>query len=322
MIGFSFLLSPPLSGQHKAIERDTSFTLTNTAPKVIRQYPQATLVVARLPNGVVAEENIVYARYGGRELHLDLFAPREKGEAPRPGVLLIHGGGWRSGNREMEWPMAQELAAHGYVAATVEYRLSPEAQYPAGVYDLKAAVRWMRANASKHNIDSNRIAAYGCSAGGTLAAFLGTTGDVKKFEGNAGYEEHSSRVQAVVDVDGVLDFTNPAESARDDDPTKPSAGKSWFGASYKEKPDVWREASPINYVDKKTPPILFVNSSLERYHAGRDEMILQLNKLGIYSEVHTLPDTPHPFWLFQPWFEQASENIVSFLDKTFKGKKR
>ena len=262
----------------------------------------------------------MYARYGERELHLDLFSPSEKAHALYPCVILIHGGGWRSGYRQMEWPMAQHLAAHGYVTATVEYRLSIEARYPAGVHDLKAAVRWMRANAAKYNIDPKKIAVYGCSAGGTLAAFLGTTGDLKQFEGNVGHAEMSSAVQAVVDVDGVLDFTDPAESAKDDDPKKPSAGKSWFGASYKENPNIWKEASPINYVSAKTAPILFVNSSLERFHAGRDEVIQQLNKLGIYSEVHTISDTPHPFWLFHPWFEETSGHIVQFLDKTLRGK--
>ena len=319
-IGFWIVVVSPLLGQENEIPRDTSFTLNSTAPKVYKQYPHANLVEAKLPDGVVAQENIVYARYERRELHLDLFSPREEENAPYPGVILIHGGGWRSGNRQMEWPMAQHLAAHGYVTATVEYRLSIEAQYPAGVYDLKGAIRWMRTNAARYNIDPNKIAVYGCSAGGTLAAFLGTTGDAKKFEGSAGEAESSSRVQAVVDVDGVLDFTNPAESAKDDDPKKPSAGKSWFGASYKEKPEVWREASPINYVDVKTPSILFVNSSLERFHAGRDEMISQLSRLGIYSEVHTIPDTPHPFWLFHPWFDEASGYIVKFLDKTLKSK--
>jgi acetyl esterase/lipase len=320
LICLSAVLFSPLLGQQKEIPRDTSFTLDNTAPKVYKQYPHAKLVAAILPAQVTAEENIVYARYGERELHLDLFSPSGKTPALCPGVILIHGGGWRSGNRQMEWPMAQHLAAHGYVAATVEYRLSIEAQYPAGVYDLKGAIRWIRTNAAKYNIDPQKIAVYGCSAGGTLAAFLGTTGDLKQFEGNAGHVERSTAVQAAVDVDGVLDFTNPAESAKDDDPKKPSAGKSWFGASYKENPDIWKEASPINYVNAKTAPILFVNSSLERFHAGRNEMIEQLNRLGIYSEVHTISDTPHPFWLFHPWFEEASGHIVKFLDKTLKGK--
>jgi pectinesterase len=302
------------------IPRDTSFTLSNTAQKVIRQYPQAKIVEATLPPTVTLRENLVYAYYGKREMHLDLFSPREQGKTFLPGVLLIHGGGWRSGNRQMEWPMAQYLAQRGYITATVEYRLSPEALYPAGIHDLKGAIRWMRAHAAKYGIDPNRIAVYGCSAGGELAAFLGTTGDMQRFEGSAGNADKSSKVQAVIDIDGVLDFTNPAESAKDDDLKKPSAGKSWFGVSFKENPDIWKDASPINYIDQKTAPMLFVNSSLERYHAGRDEGIAKLNGLGIYSEVHTIPDTPHPFWLFHPWFDEASGYVVTFLDKILKEK--
>ena len=316
------LMTTTLDAQQKATEipRDTSFTINNTATKVLKQYPQARVVVPKLPRGVTAHENVVYASDGNRTLHLDLFVPLTRSRAGYPGVILIHGGGWRSGYRQMEWPMAQRLAANGYVTATVEYRLSMEALYPVGIHDLKAAIRWMRAHASKYNIDSRKIAVYGCSAGGELAAFLGATGDVEGFEGLLGDLNQSSSVQAVVDIDGVLDFTDPAESAKDTVPQKPSAGKSWFGASFKENPALWREASPINYVDKNTPPILFVNSSLPRYHAGRDEAIEKMKKLNIYSEVHTIPDTPHPFWLFHPWFDEAYGYIVRFLDETLKGR--
>ena len=306
--------------QRREIPRDTSFTTQNTAPKVIKQYPFAKVVASSLPLGVKARPNIVYAKDGERELHLDLFSPAQKNKRGYPGVIMIHGGGWRSGNRQMEWPMAQHLAAKGYVTATVEYRLSVEALYPTGIYDLKAAIRWMRANATKFNVDPGKIAVYGCSAGGELAAFLGTTGEMKKFEGTLGNVDQSSLVQAVVDVDGILDFTDPAESGKDEDPQKPSAGKAWFGASYKEKPELWKEASPIRYIDEKAAPILFVNSSLPRFHAGRDEGIEKLKKLGIYSEVHTIPGTPHPFWLFHPWFDETFKYIADFLDKTFKRK--
>ncbi|MCX6132804.1 MAG: alpha/beta hydrolase [Ignavibacteriales bacterium] len=311
------------AAQQKAVvsvPRDTSFTVSNTAAKVLKQYPHARLVEPKVPSGVTVQENIVYASDGSRDLHVDLFAPVKKLAKGYPAVLLIHGGGWRSGYRQMEWPMAQHLAAKGYVTATVEYRLSTEALYPTGVHDLKAAIRWMRGNAGKFNMDPKKIAVYGCSAGGELAAFLGTTGDVEGFEGSLGDLRQSSRVQAVIDIDGVLDFTDPAESAKDSIPEKPSAGKAWFGASFKEKPDLWREASPINYFGETTAPILFVNSSLPRYHAGRDEGIAKMKKLGIYSEVHTISNTPHPFWLFHPWFDEALGYIVTFLDKTLKGR--
>ncbi len=302
------------------IPRDTSFTTNNTNAKVILEYPNAKLVSSKLPKSIKAIKNITYVNYSGRKLHLELFVPNKKNKKLLPAVILIHGGGWRSGDRSMEWPMAQHLAARGYVTVTVEYRLSVEALYPAAIYDLKTAIKWLRENSLKYGIDSSKIATYGCSAGGQLAAFLGTTGNIKKFEGSDRNSDHSTNVQAVIDIDGIVDFTTGEENGKDKNPAKPSAGKLWFGATYEGKPELWLEASPINYVSKKSPPILFINSSLPRYHAGRDAMIEKLNHYGIYSEVHTIKDTPHPFWLFHPWFDETLEYIVKFLDNIFKGK--
>jgi pectinesterase len=302
----------------KDIPRDTSFALYNTTVKVQKKYPDARLIIPELPAGCTKQENVVYAHSGDRDLHLDIFSPRAKKSDRFPCILMIHGGGWRSGSRQMEWPMAQRLAGEGYVTVTVEYRLSIEAQYPAGVHDLKTAIRWLRANAAARHIDRSKIAVYGCSAGGQLAALLGTTGDMKLFEGDGAHQGTSTRVQCVVDVDGIVTFMDPADTLNDMDPAKPSASTLWFGGTVKQKPGVWKEASPIFYINKHTPPFLFVNSSLERYHRGRDEMVKTLGELGIYSEVHTIPDTPHPFWLFHPWFEPAYGHILAFLNKTLK----
>ncbi|PKL81433.1 MAG: pectin esterase, partial [Ignavibacteriae bacterium HGW-Ignavibacteriae-3] len=127
-----------------------------------------------------------------------------------------------------------------------------------------------------------------------------------------------SEVQAVINIDGILDFTDPAESGKDNDPDKPSDGKLWLGYSFKEKPEIWIEASPLNYVNDKTPPFAFINSSVERFHAGRDEFVEKLNNFNTYSETHTIPNTPHTFWLFHPWFEKTLQYILSFLEKAFK----
>ncbi len=319
VLGAVGLLAAQESRPSSGIPRDTSYTAYSATVKIHKKFPNVTLVLPRLPRGVVEKENIAYTNYGTREMHLDVFSPPGRGDKTYPGILIIHGGGWVSGERSMLVPMAEQLAKHGYVTVTVEYRLGPEALYPAGVYDLKAAIRWMRAAGPEYGIDTNRIAAYGCSAGGELAAFLGTTGDDPKFEGNGGYLGHSSRVQAVVDVDGLLDFTNVNSTKYDNNPKKPSAAHRWFGASYKEKPELWREASPITYVGKSTPPIIFINSSMAHYHAGRDNMITELKKLGIQYAVRTLPGTPHTFWLFHPWFEKTLKYTLNFLDTTLKG---
>lgn len=300
------------------VPRDTSFTVFSAADKVVKQYPYARLVLPHHYKKIGIKKNIAYAFLGNRKLYLDVIRPTDRNT--HPVVLLIFGGGWRSGDRSQMIPIAQQLALAGYVAVPVDYRLSIEALYPAAIYDLKAAIRWLRAHAAVYRMDSTKIAVLGCSAGGELAAFLGTTNANNKFEGEEGNETHSSSVQAVVDIDGILDFTDPAESGKDTVPGKPSVGAYWFGGPMREKRATWIDASPLAHVDEKTAPIIFINSSLPRFHAGRDSMIEVLDKLGIKSAVRTIPDTPHPFWFFDPWFQPTCRYAVEFLNSVFKGK--
>lgn len=302
-------------------QRDTSYNFYTASAKMHKKFPYSKLVLPHLPQNVSEEKNIVYADISGKKLHLDIFYPLDSDNKNFPGVVLIHGGGWRSGNRQLVIPMAQKLAANGYIAIAIEYRLSTEALYPAAVYDIKAAIRWMRANASKYKINNNKIAVYGCSAGGHLAALIGTTNGDKKFEGTEGNNNYSSNVQAIVDVDGVLDFFGKGSEEVYKKSGKPSAAHLWFGVSAKENPEIWKEAGPINHTGKNTPPILFINSGQPRFHAGRDAMIKKLNSFNIYSEVHTLEGTIHTFWLFNPWFEKTFNYTLEFLKKTLKSQK-
>src|SRR5205085_10837557 len=122
----------------------------------------------------------------------------------------IHGGGWRSGDRSMHHSLARRLAQMGYICITPEYQLSTEALYPAAVTDLKMVVRWTRSEAKNYNIDINRIVVAGHSAGGELAAFIGSTNDVKRYDEYAGgSKKFSTRVNAVIDIDGILAFIHP-----------------------------------------------------------------------------------------------------------------
>lgn len=303
-------------GMHPDIPKDTSFTIYQELAKQSKKYPSIKLVEAEIPAGVSAEEDVVYTSYGDRALHLDIYKPKKEGRYP--GVVLVHGGGWRSGDKSLQRPMAQQLAARGYVTATVEYRLSMEALYPAAVHDVKAAIRWLRAHADKYHVDTSGIAILGCSAGGQLAALVGTTAQQTAMQGKGGFANYSNAVQAIVDIDGVLAFIHPESGEGQDKPGKPSAATLWFGGNATEKSALWQEASALNHVDKQTPPILFINSAHPRFHAGRDDMIARLDSLGIHSEVHTIPDTPHPFWLFHPWFDQTLNWVSDFLDKVLK----
>lgn len=245
---------------------------------------------------------------------MDAFYPKKKSKKGRPAILIIHGGGWRSGSRTQHYPLAQRLAALGYVCFTPEYRLSTEALYPAAVHDLKSAIRWVKANAKKYNVDTTQIVSLGFSAGGQLAALLGTTGGNPSFEGNGCHLNHSSYVQAIIDLDGTLSFVHP-ESGEGDDSRSTSAATYWFGYPKKAMPGLWEEASPLQHVDKTTPPTLFINSSIDRMHAGRDDYRQVLTQNDIYSEFYTFEDAPHSFPLFEPWFDPMVNYIDEFLRK-------
>jgi acetyl esterase/lipase len=305
-----------------AITRDTSFTTYSAYIKAKKSHPNITWVSEELPKKVIARKDITYCNLDGRELKLDVFYPRKKSKKGYPAVVMIHGGGWRSGDRSQNIALGQQLALNGYVAVNVEYRLSTEAIYPAAVYDIKSAIRWSRGNAAAFKIDTSKIAVLGFSAGGQLAALVGTTNNEPRFEYKSSCNaSSSSKVQAIVDLDGTLAFIHP-ESGEGDDSKAKSAGSLWFGASKTEKPELWHEAGGLNHVSTETPPILFINSSVARMHAGRDDMIKKLNQFGIYSEVHTFEGAPHVFPLFHPWFNDTVKFTVGFLDRVFKGKVR
>ncbi|GAB2942469.1 hypothetical protein GCM10027048_03830 [Hymenobacter coalescens] len=310
----------PVWAQQPGAPRDTSFTVHSAYVKAKKQHPSITVARPPVPKTIRQRPGVTYCTLpGGRELKLDVFYPKAKRKQRFPAVLVIHGGGWRSGDRSQHVPLAQQLAARGYVAVTAEYRLSTEAQYPAAVQDLKTAIRWLRASTATYPIDTTRVAVWGFSAGGQLAALIGTTNGDPAFEAGSCYRSRSSQVQAIVDADGTLAFIHP-ESGEGDDRKGPSAATLWFGAPKTERTELWHQAGALNHVTAQTPPILFINSSVDRMHAGRDDMRRQLDAFDIYSEVHSFPEAPHPFPLFNPWFEPTLQYTVDFLNRVFRGK--
>ncbi|MBK0383091.1 alpha/beta hydrolase [Pedobacter sp. SD-b] len=295
---------------HSQFKRDTSFTTYSAFTKEKKHYPEIEIAKLPLAKNTLEKLNIPYKNLGYRKLNLDITYPKKEKKGGYPVVILLFGGGWKSGDKSMCNPQARFLADNGYVAVSVEYRLSPESKYPAAVLDVKEAIRWVRLHAKEYNIDPYHIAVLGRSAGGQLAALIGSTGGDKKYQSGQNLFL-SDDVQAVVDIDGILAFHHP-ESLEGE------AASEWLGGTYQEKPAVWDQASALNNVSSQTPPILFINSSNPRFHAGRDDMIKKLNELNIYSEVHEIPNTPHPFWLFNPWFNETNNFTLKFLDKVFK----
>ncbi|TVZ17087.1 pectinesterase [Maribacter sp. MAR_2009_72] len=292
--------------------RDTSYTTASAFAKDVKNYPHIKLVKEFDFETVKKESDLTYCTLGKRELKLDVFQPKIKSTTLRTAVIIIHGGGWRSGNRTQHYPLAQQLANKGYVSFTPEYRLSTEALFPSAVYDLKAVIRWVRKNANKYSVDSEKIVVSGFSAGGELAAFLGTTANKLLFENDNCNSGISSHVNAIIDLDGTLSFVHP-ESGEGDDSKRTSAATHWFGYSKAENPGIWKQASPLTYVNEKTPPTLFINSSVARMHAGREDYINILRSNSIYSEVISFETAPHSFVLYTPWFEPTVKGIDNFL---------
>lgn len=300
-------------------KRDTSYSTYSAFANTKKTHPGITIVPEYKSTLINEERNIPYCTIAGRSLAIDAFFPKKKSKAARSAIVIIHGGGWRSGNRMQHYPLAQHLAALGYVCFTPEYRLSTEALYPAAVQDCKAALRWIHAHAAQFHIDTVKISLLGFSAGGELAAFIGTTNSNAQFEGGDCNAAFSSNVQAIVDMDGILSFVHP-ESGEGDDSKSTSAATYWFGYSKKDSLALWQDASPLAHVGKHTPPVLFINSSVDRMHAGRDDFRKVLDQYGTYSEVKSFSGAPHSFPLFDPWFAPTLQYIDNFLKKVFKHK--
>lgn len=217
---------------------------------------------AALPEGVTLKENVAY-REGNPKWTLDLYLPQAPApEGGRPGLVVVHGGGWRSGDKKGGiWSrIPAEYAAKGYVAIGVNYRLTPEVKIIDCIADVKCAVRWLRANAKKYDLDPNRIGAYGNSAGAHLVSMLGLTDSEDMLEGDGPYQEFSSRVQAVCASATPTDFLN--------------WGKGGSRTRIAELADEARAAkvSPITYVSKEAPPFLLVHATDDRtvpYNQGK-----------------------------------------------------
>lgn len=223
-------------------------------------------VVPAVPAGTKILRDVAYVPNGHERQKLDLYVPAGAMN-PVPLIIWIHGGAWKSGSKDLN-PAVRYLA-RGYAVASLNYRLSQHAIFPAQLEDCKAAVRWLRAHAVEHGFDPHRFAAWGASAGGHLAALLGTTGEVKEFE-TGGNLDVSSRVQAVVDWFGPTDFTqmsrfSPPHAPFDHDAAD-SPESQLIGGPVQQHKERAARANPITYVSKDDPPFLIM-------HGNRDNLV-------------------------------------------------
>lgn len=306
---FIFILFTKVALGQNHYSADTTYTVKSVYYKVKKEYPFVSIVEPRKQENVAQKKEVVYKKFNERKLHFDAYY--NKNNLLNPAIIILHGGGWKSGNKSQMEPFAIEMASKGYTCFNIEYRLSPEAKYPAAIFDVKKAIQYIKKNAQNFNTDTTKIAVLGFSSGGQMAALIGTTNENRNFEANDKKIKFSSKVYAIIDIDGVLAFKHPESK-------EGAVAGLWLGGIYEEKPTIWEQASPLAHTDNNTPPTLFINSSIPRFHAGRDDMIAILNKNGIYNEVQTIQNSPHSFWFLNPWFDETINYTTQFLDKIFK----
>jgi acetyl esterase/lipase len=264
--------------------------------------------------GVIS--NVQYCTGGGKPLLMDVFLPRNRNAAPTAAVLWIHGGGWDHGDKSGN-SIAQLLANAGFVSATITYRLSDEAPFPAQIEDSKCAIRYLRANAWKYGIDPDWIGVAGGSAGGHLAELVATADQSAGLEGNGGWQNVSSKVQAAVSYFGPSDLTVSAKQfPRDTD----QVVIKFIRGTETEKPALYRKASPLFYVAKQDPPLLLV-------HGVRDEgvpfdqsvrMFERYQQAGLPVEFIAVENCGHDFQqigvnALSPSLEFIHQRTIDFL---------
>lgn len=270
----------------------------------------------RVPDTIKAELDLPYAGTDNPRQKLDLYLPKtRKDDKPLPVVVFIHGGAWQGGDKRGGLGTVAPLVESGeYAGVSIGYRLTGEAIWPAQIHDCKAAIRWLRANAKKYNLDPDKIGVTGTSAGGHLVAMLGTTGDVKELEGKLGeYLNESSRVTCVVDQFGPTDLL--AMGGSHNNPNSPES--KLVGGAVQETQKMAREASATTHVSKDDPPFMLLHGTNDNVVPFNQSELLHdaLKKGGVESMLLPVEGAGHGFRT-----NEVAERMRLFFDKHLRGK--
>ena len=273
-----------------------------------------------LPPGVEKHADITYASIGGRDLLLDVYVPQRNIGRPMPVIVWVHGGGWRGGSKN-NIGRPQSILQHGYGLISVGYRLSGEAIFPAAIADVKAAMRWVRANASRFGFDPDRVGAWGSSAGGHLVALLGAAHDVEEWDGI--HEENpgiSSRPDAVCNWFGPSDFLRMNDiPGRIDHNAADSPESMFIGGPIQEHPEKAQRANPIRYVSSDDPPMLHMHGERDQSVPYNQSELLHaaLKKAGVDSTLYKVKGADHGFRGMEgDTAESLSQRVADFFART------
>lgn len=267
--------------------------------------------------GVKTHRDLVYVEGGHERNKLDLYLP-EKADGPLPLLIWVHGGGWQNGSKDGCPPLRGGYVGRGYAVASINYRLSGHAVFPAQIEDCKAAIRWLRAHAKEYNLDVKRFGVWGSSAGGHLVALIGTSGDVKEFDVGANLDQ-SSRVQAVCDYYGPTDFTvfvtTPGYESHATD-SSPEA--KLIGGAVMQNKDKAARVNSITYVSKDDPPFLIVHGDKDpTVPINQSQLLFEaLKKSEVSAHFHTIHGAGHG----GPGFagKDIDQMVSAFFDERLK----
>lgn len=268
---------------------DNKGTTVPNMPQQERVGPTGRIVPQTLevPEYIQLDRDVVFATINGHELKLDIAYPKDN-KGKLPAVVYIHGSGFEMGDKPTDQTVF--FAKNGFVGIAIQYRLSGEAKFPAAIHDCKTAIRWTRANAKKYGIDPDKIGVIGESAGGYLVAMMGTSGGNTYMEGHGPYREYSSKVQAVVDLFGPIDFAIMADA-----PGGPVS--KFLGKPVQEAPELVKKTNPITYVDANDAPTLMIHGEKDAGVIVQQSELLYdaLTKVGVKAKLVRVKNAGHGF---------------------------
>ena len=302
-------------------------SIAAAAPATTR--PATKPALPRALDGVVIEQNVAYLSPERKE-KLDLYLPANRAADVRsPAVLIIHGGGWSGGDKAAgrEFNIGTTLAKAGYVCASVNYMMEPGKRWPTNLHDCKNAVRFLRKNAERYQIDADHIGAIGGSAGGHLALMVAYTSGVAELEPSAPYPGISSKISAVVDLYGPTNLLTRRKTDKDGKPVGEAVRTSpLFEGSPDDQPAQWKLASPVSHVSRSSPPTLILHGTKDTTvdRGQSDELAARLKEAGVEHRLFIVEDAGHTFdlqtWARKPLTTDLRPMVVGFFDKHLRGK--
>lgn len=292
----------PAAAEHPV---DDSYTVAQRFADYRTRYPGIRLPVVAPRTGQTMAFDLAYKRAGERDLHIDVFSPAPSTRRNQ-GLVLVHGGAWRSGSKAHFYALANLLAQRGITVFLPEYRLAPEARYPAGMDDIRDALAWAQRHAQEYGVASDRVAVGGASSGGQMASLLAFRDTAAPLAGRVD-------PNALIDLDGVLDPTTPLALKYENAAGSTSPLAQWLGGSFEQASDRWHEASAARYAGPHSPPTLIVSSGTPRFTAGREEVLATLARYRVRTATYSFSNAPHDVWLFEPYLTPVVNQIDGFL---------